>query len=69
MKDPRVNTKDMLDLAIKNKVRYHFGEKFSIANDANRYLRLSFSWYDINGIIKGVQRLRQTIEETIKELN
>lgn len=69
MKDPRINTKNMLDLAIKNKVRYHFGEKFSIANDANRYLRLSFSWYDVNGIIKGIQRLKQTIEETIQQLN
>jgi DNA-binding transcriptional MocR family regulator len=53
----------MLDIAIKNKVRYHFGEKFSIAADANRYFRLSFSWYDLEDIKIGVMRLRETIIE------
>ena len=36
MKNHKINTKIMLDKAIQNKVRYHFGEKFSISEDANR---------------------------------
>jgi DNA-binding transcriptional MocR family regulator len=58
----------MLDIAIKNKVRYHFGEKFSIAGDANRYFRLSFSWYDLEDIKVGVMRLRETMIEYLNTI-
>lgn len=68
MKHPKANTKNMLDIAIKNKVRYHFGEKFSGALDANRYLRLSFSWYDQDDIKTGIIRLRETIIEYLNAI-
>jgi DNA-binding transcriptional MocR family regulator len=58
-----INTKTMLDIAIKNKVKYHYGEKFSSAVDANRYFRLSFSWYDQADILEGILRIKKTIEE------
>jgi DNA-binding transcriptional MocR family regulator len=58
----------MLDLAIKNKVRYHFGEKFSDDIGANRYLRLSFSWYNEEDIKIGITRLKDTIEQYISTI-
>ena len=69
MKHPKANTKKMLDIAIKNKVRYHFGEKFSCALDANRYLRLSFSWYDQEDIKVGIIRLRETMQEYLSSIH
>jgi DNA-binding transcriptional MocR family regulator len=69
MKHPKADTKKMLDIAIKNKVRYHFGEKFSGAMDANRYLRLSFSWYDQDDIKVGIIRLRETMIEYLSTIN
>ncbi len=63
MKDNKINTKKMLDLAINNKVRYHFGEKFSNDIEANNYFRLSFSWYCPEDIKEGILRLKKTIEE------
>ena len=68
MKNSKIDTKKMLDIAIKNKVRYHFGEKFSIAGDANRYFRLSFSWYDLEDIKIGVMRLRETMIEYLNTI-
>jgi aspartate/methionine/tyrosine aminotransferase len=69
MKNSKIDTKLMLDYAIKNKVRYHFGSKFSSAVDANRYLRLSFSWYNTDDIKTGIMRLRDTIIEFIHKTN
>ena len=59
----------MLDYAIKNKVRYHYGSKFSSAVDADRYLRLSFSWYDQDDIKEGIVRLRETMIEYLSTIN
>jgi DNA-binding transcriptional MocR family regulator len=69
MKNSKIDTKLMLDYAIKNKVRYHFGSKFSSAVDANRYFRLSFSWYNTDDIKTGIMRLRDTIIEFIHKTN
>jgi len=69
MKNTKADSKRMLDIALKNKVRYHFGEKFSRAVDANRYFRLSFSWYDQDDIKIGIIRLRETIIEYLSTLN
>jgi DNA-binding transcriptional MocR family regulator len=68
MKNHKADSKKMLDIAIKNKVRYHFGEKFSGALDANRYFRLSFSWYDLDDIKTGVMRLRTTMQEYLSTI-
>jgi len=69
LKNNKVNSKDMLDTAIKHKVRYHFGEKFSIDEDANRYFRLSFSWYSPEDIEIGLIRLKECIEEYLLLIN
>ena len=69
MKNQKIDTKVMLDYAIKNKVRYHFGSKFSSAVDADRYLRLSFSWYNSDDIKTGIMRLRDTIIEFVHKTN
>jgi DNA-binding transcriptional MocR family regulator len=74
LKHPKMNTKLMLDIAIKNKVRYHFGEKFSSASSfedsdkPNHFLRLSFSWYDVQDIEIGILRLKQTIQEYLESI-
>jgi len=69
MKNPKINTRIMLEYAIKNKVRYHFGSKFSSAVDADKYFRLSFSWYNTDDIKTGIMRLRETILEYIVKTN
>jgi DNA-binding transcriptional MocR family regulator len=69
MKNSKIDTKVMLDYAIKNKVRYHYGSKFSSAVDADRYLRLSFSWYNPEDIKTGIMRLRDTIIEFVHKTN
>ena len=74
LKHPKINTKIMLDMAIKNKIRYHYGEKFSSASTEEEcesvkphlLLRLSFSWYSIEDIEIGILRLKQTIQEYIE---
>ena len=69
MKNPKIDTKLMLEYAIKNKVRYHYGSKFSSAVDADRYLRLSFSWYNTDDIKTGLIRLRETIIDFVHKTN
>ena len=69
LKNNKANSKEMLDIAINHKVRYHFGEKFSDDKDANRYFRLSFSWYSPEDIEIGIIRIKECIEEYLQLIN
>ena len=64
---PKFNSKLFLEYCIKNKVKFHTGDKFSsnesnesnIKNNENmiNYIRLSFSFYTNNGLRIGGERL------------
>ena len=56
-----LNTMEMLNRSIENKVRYHSGNKFSAVNGLNDYLRLSFSYYNADDMRIGAQRLSEVI--------
>ncbi len=55
------NTKDLLQLAIFNKVKFHNGDKFSCKDNFKDYVRLSFSYYDEDDLVVGLDRLKNSI--------
>ena len=58
---PDIDTVEMCEKSIKNRVRYHSGNKFSADNRMKDYLRLSFSYYNLDDIEVGIQRLAEII--------
>ena len=57
--DTDVNTLNMLNYCNDNKVKYHSGNKFSGNNSLENYIRLSFSFYDLEGLKIGANRLNE----------
>ena len=58
-----IEANDLLDLAIKNKVKFHPGWKFTASKDNfKNYIRLSFSFYNEEDLKIGSERLSNTIE-------
>ena len=51
------NAEDMLEKAKKYRVRFQPGIKFSSMDGLRNYLRLSFSFYGIEDLLEGVERL------------
>jgi len=57
-----MNSNDLLKICIKNKVKFHVGNKFSgNKKDLQNSLRISFSFYTIQDIIIGVKRLCDSV--------
>ena len=50
---------DFLDYCTKNKVKFHTGNKFSSNGSLREYIRLSFSFYDYEGLETGANRLTE----------
>lgn len=61
-----IDTEKMLVEALKNKVGYLPGTKFSCSNSLQNYARLSFSYYGIPQLEEGVKRLAPVIESYLK---
>ena len=57
------NTTDFLKICEKNKVKFHPGNKFSTNSSYTNCVRLSFSYYDPDELIIGLERL---MDEVIK---
>ncbi len=55
------NTTDFLKICEKNKVKFHPGIKFSTEKDFNNSIRLSFSYYNSNDLIIGLERLMDSV--------
>jgi diaminopimelate epimerase len=59
-----INSDDLLEKAIGNKVKFHQGWKFTPdKDDFTNYIRLSFSFYDEEDLKLGTERLMQTIKD------
>eukprot|EP00386_Alphamonas_edax_P014186 GDKI01043628.1.p1 GENE.GDKI01043628.1~~GDKI01043628.1.p1 ORF type:complete len:141 (+),score=41.41 GDKI01043628.1:1-423(+) len=56
-----LSSSDLLDVCVKNKVRYLPGTTFG--KTFGSHLRLSFSYYSAEDIDVGIQRLAQSIRE------
>ena len=52
---------ELLEKAIENKVKFHSGNKFSAVNKLRNFIRLSFSYYQPEGMEVGVKRLVDTL--------
>lgn len=63
MRDDTLDTNNLLQICIKNKVSFHSGNKFSISGKYKHGIRLSFSWYITNEIKEGIIRLRDSMDE------
>jgi len=61
-----LDTIEMLDSAIESRVRYHSGNKFSANNELKDYLRLSFSYYNVEDMSIGAERLSNVIAAEYK---
>ncbi len=55
------NTTDFLKLCEKNKVKFHPGIKFSTDSSYSNCIRLSFSYYDPDDLIIGLERLMDSV--------
>lgn len=60
----KVNTKEFFKYCEKNGVKFHSGDKFG--DCCEKYLRLSFSFYNENDILIGLERLTALYETFIK---
>ncbi len=61
-----VSANELHKVAVKNKVNFQVGSKFSSNQDLNEYIRLCFSYYDAAELIEGVKRLGESLEEVIE---
>lgn len=52
---------ELLEKAIENKVKFHSGNKFSAVDKLRNFIRLSFSYYQPDGMEVGVKRLVDTL--------
>ncbi len=55
------NTTDFLKTCEKNRVKFHPGIKFSTESDFNECIRLSFSYYNSDDLIVGLERLMDSV--------
>jgi DNA-binding transcriptional MocR family regulator len=55
------NTMEFLKYCENNNIKFHPGLKFSIENDYNSYIRLSFSYYNPSELITGLERLMDCV--------
>jgi 2-aminoadipate transaminase len=55
------NTTDFLKICEKNKVKFHPGIKFSTNSSFTNCVRLSFSYYDADDLILGLERLMDSV--------
>lgn len=55
------NTADFLKICEKNKVKFHPGNKFSTNSSYTNCVRLSFSYYDPDDLILGLERLMDSV--------
>jgi DNA-binding transcriptional MocR family regulator/dihydrodipicolinate reductase len=55
------NTSDFLKICEKNKVKFHPGIKFSTNSSFTNCIRLSFSYYDTDDLILGLERIMDSI--------
>ena len=68
MKLPKeVDTSEMLDLALKNKVLYIPGDSFYFDNPERNTIRLCFSLPSHENIYEGIRRLRKTVDIYLEE--
>lgn len=56
---------DVLKEAVKNKVTFVSGSKFSVDSSCDEYIRISFSYYDDGGFKEGVSRLKDVMDSMI----
>lgn len=55
------NTTEFLKICEKNKVKFHPGIKFSTNSSFTNCIRLSFSYYDADDLILGLERLMDSV--------
>jgi len=64
-----IDSRKMLDYCYENKVKYHSGNKFSSDNKLENYIRLSYSFYEKDDLILGVERLNRAYAEFREKSN
>ena len=57
------NMDNFIKICENNKIKFHAGQKFSVNNNYRNYIRLSFSYYPINDLIIGLERLMNSIKQ------
>jgi 2-aminoadipate transaminase len=55
------NTSDFLKICEKNRVKFHPGNKFSTNSSYGNCIRLSFSYYDPDDLILGLERIMDSV--------
>ena len=64
MKVNDIKANDLLELAVKNRVKFHPGWKFTASKDKfDCYLRLSCSFYEEEDLKIGISRLKEVISQ------
>jgi len=61
-----IDSKKMLERAIKKGVAYVPGEAFYAHRDVKNTMRLNFTYVDEDKIMEGIKRLAETIKEELK---
>lgn len=59
LKNSSINTGNIMTLALSLKVKFHPGYKFAQGSSCSNYIRLSYSYYDPDGIELGIMRLEK----------
>lgn len=61
---PHIDTVKLSKLMESYGVKFHHGNKFSPSGNANQFMRLSFSWYQVSSdYVTGISRLKTLINE------
>jgi 4-hydroxy-tetrahydrodipicolinate reductase len=63
---PYISTVDLSGKMEEYKIKFHHGNKFSSNGSTSNYLRISFSWYNLDEYILIVQRLKELLS-TVKK--
>lgn len=63
-----LDSNKLLEIADKYQVKYHPGSKFSGQGDLRDCLRVSFSYYSIEGMVVGAERLSNLIKDNMNQV-
>lgn len=59
----KLDTQNVLDTAKLNKIKYDYGNKFSYEKSFDNYLQINFSYYDIDILKLGLEKLINIFED------
>ncbi len=62
-----INVEQLSIMMDEYKIKFHYGNKFSMSKNSDNYIRFSFSWYEKDDYIIGITRLKNLIDNYIEK--